>query len=392
MPFDRWRFDVTRVPLVLAVLAVMLTPSEGFASLLRLGPEELVQANGFDIQVPGYSVPSLADWNNDGLADLIVGEGNYANPGKVRIYLNVGTESQPQFFDYSYAQCAGADLTVPASGCLGCFPRVVYWDMDARKDLLIGLADGTVAIFGNMGTDDNPTFIPGVRVQVTSPGFDLDVGNRATPTFLDWNSDGMTDLVVGGLDGRIHLYINCGCGGAVPPKFYFTDPIGDFALEDGWDLTVPSARSSPAVLDLDGDGRKDLLTGNTEGELLLYRNVGTDANPEFSGYSLVESNGVPINLAGSPRSRPFVCDWTGDGYVDVLIGAGDGKIHLYQSVPQPGDMDKDYDVDFADFAWFILYWQATDCGRCDGADLTGDGNVDSDDLQQFAAHWLAGIE
>jgi len=383
---------VTRVPLVLAVLAVMLTPSEGFASLLRLGPEELVQADGFDIQVPGYSVPSLADWNNDGLADLIVGEGNYANPGKVRIYLNVGTESQPQFFDYSYAQCAGADLTVPASGCLGCFPRVVYWDMDARKDLLIGLADGTVAIFGNMGTDDNPTFIPGVRVQVTSPGFDLDVGNRATPTFLDWNSDGMTDLVVGGLDGRIHLYINCGCGGAVPPKFYFTDPIGDFALEDGWDLTVPSARSSPAVLDLDGDGRKDLLTGNTEGELLLYRNVGTDANPEFSGYSLVESNGVPINLAGSPRSRPFVCDWTGDGYVDVLIGAGDGKIHLYQSVPQPGDMDKDYDVDFADFAWFILYWQATDCGRCDGADLTGDGNVNSEDLQQFAAHWLAGIE
>ena len=383
---------MTRVPLVLAVIAVMLTPSEGFASLLRLGPEELVQADGFDIQVPGYSVPSLADWNNDGLADLIVGEGNYANPGKVRIYLNVGTESQPQFFDYSYAQCAGADLTVPASGCLGCFPRVVYWDMDARKDLLIGLADGTVAIFGNMGTDDNPTFIPGVRVQVTSPGFDLDVGNRATPTFLDWNSDGMTDLVVGGLDGRIHLYINCGCGWAVPPKFYFTDPIGDFALEDGWDLTVPSARSSPAVLDLDGDGRKDLLTGNTEGELLLYLNVGTDQNPEFSGYSLVESNGVPINLAGSPRSRPFVCDWTGDGYLDVLIGAGDGKIHLYQSVPQPGDMDKDYDVDFADFAWFILYWQAADCGQCDGADLTGDGNVDSDDLQQFAAHWLAGIE
>lgn len=383
---------MTRVPLVLAVLASMLTPSEGFASLLRLGPEELLQADGFDIQVPGYSVPSLADWNNDGLMDLIVGEGNYANPGKVRIYLNVGTESQPQFFDYSYAQCAGADLTVPASGCLGCFPRVVYWDMDARKDLLIGLADGTVAIFGNMGTDDNPAFIPGVRVQVTSPGFDLDVGNRATPTFLDWNSDGMTDLVVGGLDGRIHLYINCGCGGPVPPKFYFTDPIGDFALEDGWDLTVPSARSSPAVLDLDGDGRKDLLTGNTEGELLLYLNVGTDVNPEFSGYSLVESDGVPINLAGSPRSRPFLCDWTGDGYLDVLIGAGDGKIHLYQSVPQPGDMDKDYDVDFADFAWFILYWQAADCGQCDGADLTGDGNVNSEDLQQFAAHWLAGIE
>jgi hypothetical protein len=107
------------------------------------------------------------------------------------------------------------------------------------------------------------------------------------------------------------------------------------AETDGSYLFVPSSRSSPDVLDLDGDGKKDLLTGNTNGQLLLYINTGTDSDPFFSGYSLVESDGVAIDLPGTPRSRPFVCDWTSDGYLDVLVGAADGKVHLYQGVPEP---------------------------------------------------------
>jgi hypothetical protein len=163
------------------------------------------------------------------------------------------------------------------------------------------------------------------------------------------------------------------------------------AQEDGGDLVVPFQRSSPEFLDLDGDGKRDLLTGNTNGELLFYSNAGTAVGPNFSGYSLVKSAGVPIDLPGSPRSRPFVCDWTGDGLLDVLIGAGDGKVHLYQGVPV-GDLDYSGGVDFVDFAMFAPYWQEKDCGSCGGADLTGDGNVDLNDLREFVANWLAGIE
>ncbi len=353
---------------------------------------DTITANGMHIEVPGYSVPSFVDWNNDNLKDLVVGQGSGSSPpGRIRVYLNIGTESNPQFSDYFYVQSNGSELTCVAAGCLGCFPRVVYWDADARKDLLVGQANGTVKIFLNVGTDPDPLFDAGQLIKVGVAAATLDVGARATPTLLDWDNDNMLDLVVGALDGKIRIYINCGCAGGTPPTFYHTDASGIFAQQAGQDLIVPSARSSPVVMDLDGDGAKDILTGNTSGQLLFYPNVGTDAAPTFSGYSLVESDGAPIDLPGDPRSRPFVCDWTDDGRLDILIGASDGKVHLYQSAP-PGDMDGDRDVDFQDFVLFAPYWRHTNCGQCAGADLTDDGEVGIDDFRRFVANWLTNLK
>ena len=375
--------------------------------VLNLGPEEIIQANGADIKVPGYSVPSFVDWNNDKLQDLVIGQGSGFGDAKVRVYLNVGTESEPAFADYFYAQSEGSDLTCPASGCMGCFPRVVYWDADMRKDLLVGQADGTVKIFLNNGTDSEPVFDAGQTIKVGLDNENLDVGSRATPTLIDWDNDDKTDLVVGAFDGRIHIYLNCGCSGGIPPTFDFSILSGSSAPEDGWDLVVPSKRSSPVILDLDGDGKKDLLTGNTEGQLLFYKNVGTDDKPSFSGYSLVKSNGIAINLMGKPRSRPSVCYWTGDGnfgpidnYLDVLIGSGDGKVRLYRGITETrtktkikaGDLDGNDIIDLADFALLITSWSQANCGPCDGGDLTGDGDVDKDDVYRFIDIFLSTIE
>ncbi len=381
------------VLMTLAVSVLIMTPNDGFCdgTLLNLGPEELVKANSVDIDVGTYSVPSFVDWDNDNLKDLVIGTGS----GYVRVYLNDGAESAPSFSDYFYAQSNGANLYCPPSGCLGCFPRVVYWDADARKDLLVGQADGTVKIFLNIGTDSAPTFDGGTFLQVGPPGskINIDVGDRATPSVVDWNNDEKKDLVVGALNGKIHIFINEGTD--TGPDFL----TKTFAKENGSDLLVLTWRSSPDVFDADFDGKKDLLVGDTNGRLLFYSNVGTDSAPTFSGYSLVESNGVPIDLPSS-RSRPFVCYWTGDGhfgpidaYPDVLIGASGGQVHLYEGIPEIGDLDGDGRVNFADFASFAIYWRQTNCGECGGADLANDDEkVDLDDLRQFAANWLIGVE
>jgi hypothetical protein len=387
--------------IVTSLLFCFLTsaPLGDSALPLDFGPEEFVQANGVDILVPGYSVPSFVDWNNDGLSDLIIGQGGGSfPPGKVRVYLNVGTEATPLFEDFFYAQSNGVDLAVPASGCMGCFPRVVYWDADDRKDLLLGLSDGTIRIFLNINDDNEPAFDGGSEVQVTL--FDLNfttsirTGGRPTPDFVDWNNDGIADLIVGALDGKIHVYFNLPDEDPTVPMFWAAQAAGTFVEENGQDLIVPSLRSSPVIFDLDRDGNIDMLTGNTNGQLLFYHNFGSNAEPVFSGYTPVQSNGVPIDLAGSPRSRPSLCFWTDDGYPDVLIGAGDGKVRLYQGIPEICDINLDGDVDFTDFDLFADLWgQAVSSDKGDDqksivADFNGDGKIDIDDLILFVENWL----
>lgn len=367
------------------------------AGVLDLGPEEIVEANGVEIVVPGYSVPSLADWNNDLLGDLIVGEGS-PTPGKVRIYLNVGTEAEPRFDGYFYAQSDGADLTCPPSGCMGCFPRVVYWDADGRKDLLVGQSDGTVKIFLNVGTDEAPTFDAGALLKVGADGAaTLDVGYRATPAVADWNRDGLFDLVAGAYDGAIHVFINSrDVNEPQPPAFAFSGVAGDLAEEGESSLLAPGGRSSPVVVDLDADGRDDLLVGNTYGQLFFYPNVGLETVPAFSGYTAVTSEGTPIDLPGSARSRPSVCHWTGDGhfgprdgYWDVLVGSADGRVRLYRGVPNRGDYDADGDIDVDDLQTFVDAWRQPDPPADSLADLNADGALDYLDLEAFIDLMLA---
>jgi len=319
----------------LAALAILCGVSFSHAGVLNLGAEEIVQAGAGDLKVLGYSVPSYVDWNNDGLSDLIVGEGGGGYyDGKIRLYLNGGIVAQPQFTDFSYVRSQGTDLVVPAGGCLGAFPRVLDFNDDGRKDLIVGRADGTVEQFLNVGTDEAPVFDGSTLLQAGPAGAKttIDVGNRATLAVTDWNNDGLQDLVLGAYDGRFRLYLNEGT--AASPDF-----AGQIVIQRiGGDLIVPSGRSSPLIMDLDGDGNKDLLAGNTNGEILLYGNQGADDNPEFWGFSYVTADEAKIDLAGSPRSRQSVADWTGDGLPDLLVGASDGNIHLFQSVPEPATL------------------------------------------------------
>ncbi|MFH1501694.1 MAG: hypothetical protein ABIG03_01475 [Candidatus Eisenbacteria bacterium] len=107
------RNTLPTIGIATGALALALFAAPAPAHLL-LDAEQTVQSDALDIDVPGYSVPSTADWNSDGLLDLIVGEG--AATGKVRIYLNVGTSSSPLFSGFTYAQSMSSDLTVAGGG------------------------------------------------------------------------------------------------------------------------------------------------------------------------------------------------------------------------------------------------------------------------------------
>ena len=314
-------------------MAAVAATAPRAAGGLDLGPAQIVRAGEAYLQVPGYSVPSLAFWNGDAIPDLIVGEGGGGFDGKVRVYLNHGTPGAPQFSDYAYVVSGTADLVCPPAGCLGAFPRAAYWDADPRKDLLVGLSDGTVRLYTNTGSDAAPTFDAGRPLQVGPPGAktDIDVGTRATPIVADWDGDGLRDLVVGGYDGFVRVFLNEG-----------TDAAADFraevfAMKTGGAVYV-GYRSSPVFADADGDGLRDLLSGDTEGRIWLFRNVGTALAPQFDEPVFVTAGGAAIDLTGLARSRPFACDWNADGRLDLLVGAGDGLVRLYPGLPEPATL------------------------------------------------------
>ncbi len=100
---------VTLLSLTLALVAAA-------ASTARAGddlqPPVRLEAGGepMDCDV-GHAAPFAHDWDGDGLWDLLVGQ---MGGGKLRIYRNVGTATEPRFEDYVVFKAGEAEGTVPS--------------------------------------------------------------------------------------------------------------------------------------------------------------------------------------------------------------------------------------------------------------------------------------
>jgi len=204
---------------------------------------------------------------------------------------------------------------------MGAFPRVAHWDDDDFFDILMGTSDGSVRYYRNLG---DGSFDEGIPLEVGPPGakVPIDVGSRSAVCIVDWNEDGRRDLLLGAYDAKFHLFLNTGSD--LAPEFETSSPLSG----PGGDLSVPDSRSSPDMLDLDGDGAKDLIAGDNEGRLWFFPNLGTNSAPEFDGSWRIESASVPYDVENFGRSRPRICDFNGDGLPDILTGSVLGTVHL----------------------------------------------------------------
>ena len=69
------------------------------------------------------------------------------------------------------------------------------------------------------------------------------------------------------------------------------------------------------------------MVGSGEGTLVVYLNEGSDGSPIYTSPLTVDVEGSPLTVGSF--AAPFATDWNGDGKTDLLVGDGDGFIHLY---------------------------------------------------------------
>ncbi|MBN9518626.1 VCBS repeat-containing protein [bacterium] len=142
---------------------------------------------------------------------------------------------------------------------------------------------------------------------------------------MDLDGDGKADVISGSWPGRITWFRRDGAGFA-----------GGEALrhKDGTPVN-PAAGTHAFAVDWDADGKPDLVIGTAGGEVLLAPNVGTRERPEFGEARPLDAGGQKLAIP-SGCAAPAVADWDGDGLPDLVVGAQDGSVVWFRNEGRRG--------------------------------------------------------
>jgi hypothetical protein len=191
-------------------------------------------------------------------------------------------------------------------------------DMAGLFHVMYGKGDGTFRKAEVLkGTDGKPLIIPADGER------QLPEKICTRPFAVDWDVDGHLDLVVGNFAGTFYWFKGQGKG-----KFL---PKPEQIKAGGAPLRINGVHSDPFVIDLDGDGSLDLVSGSSNGGVYWARNkAGKGQMPDLEPFRPLIKPGPPVkpgqllresDLTGPTHAtRVWVADVNGDGKLDLLVG------------------------------------------------------------------------
>lgn len=319
--------------------------------------------------------PTAIDWDKDGDLDLICGD----EDGRVAFIEHTGKydNKTPIYAEPRYFQ-QEADLV--KFGALAT-PVGFDWDGDGDTDIICGNTAGYVAFIENLSGKgvENPKWAAPVRLEaggkvirpMAGPNGSIQGPCEAkwgytTQTVADWDGDGLPDLLLNSILGKVVWHKNIGT--RQKPQLAAAKPIevewegAQPHLAYGWlrpegKALLTQWRTTPVGIDWNKDGLTDLVMLDQEGYLAFFERAkkgdklilkhpqrvlcaAKDApKPGLIDKALEHLKvktpvamkpGEPLRLNGgiagkSGRRKICIMDWDQDGQLDILLNSANAN-------------------------------------------------------------------
>jgi len=312
-----------RIAVVLLSVAGLVAGHALAAMPVLLRPAIPLTNGAAAMDLGSYAIPCVADWNGDGRKDLLVG---YQSAWKIKFFANQGTDAAPVFgASGPNLQAGGVEIVHTGSGCGSPAPWVCDYDHDGLQDLLVGTSDGKVFFYRNTNSTTQPVLEPGRALSAGGWPLQAGIGSRATPYVHDWNEDGLADLLCGTGGGAVLLYVNTNT--ASVPAY----PREVRLQAGGVELTL-GIRAVPRVMDWDGDGLKDLVASSDAGVYWCRNtnHNATPILQGPVALQVPTPSGTLANIQTGGRMRLDLSDWNNDGVPDLILGNLDGTVVRFE--------------------------------------------------------------
>ena len=265
-----------------------------------------------------FNMWSFVDWDGDGDQDILVGidtweeygwddaydsSGTWTN-GPLRGFVHLLENVDGKYYQRGRLKAGDADLETYGAP----MPCIADFDRDGDLDIICGEFIDGMTWFENTGTRQKPVLAPGRRLGNAEGEFHVHV-EMIVPVAWDWDGDGLCDLFIGDEDSSISLLRNTGKTSDGMPLFE-----NQKLLMQKAEALKFGALVTPFAVDFDGDGRQDIIAGNSAGNIAFIKNLGLVT--QDAGQEVVTDGSSGARVAGNPLAGKEV-SWAAPQMITV---------------------------------------------------------------------------